>query len=294
MPIPTIENYRNLPVNPDRKEGGIEVSAKLYKQSTKDKPLVSIFTVVFNSATTLEQTILSVLGQTYQNIQYIIIDGGSTDGTLEIIKKYEEQIDYWVSEPDSGIYDAMNKGISLCEGVLIGIINAGDNYMKDAIENICNIYKDNKDEIILVGNCQEYFSDYSGWVILSGNLTKLPYKMVPHPSVFVPLSIYETYGGFDTKFQIASDYDFILRCYLQKVQFFHINKVLATASARGFSSNYYLTEIEYLKVRFKYGLLNIKSFMLSFFSLTKVTLHLMLERIKLWQLIEKSRNKSVR
>ena len=274
-------------------EGGLRTKG-IFKSHTNELPLVSIVTVVFNSVAFLEGTIESVINQCYKNIEYIIIDGGSTDGTLEIIKKYEEQIDYWVSEPDEGIYDAMNKGISLCKGALIGIINAGDNYIKDTIENICEIYRDNKDEMIIVGNCQEYFSDYSGWVILSGNLTKLPYKMVPHPSVFVPLSIYKTYGGFDTNFQIASDYDFILRCYLKKVQFFHLDKVLARASARGFSSNYYFTEIEYLKVRIKYRLLDIKSFILTFYSLTKITLHLILEHIRLWQLIEKSRNKSVR
>ena len=89
-------------------------------------PLITIITVSYNAVKTIEDTIVSVLGQTYNNIEYIIIDGGSTDGTLDIIKKYQDKITYWVSEPDKGIYDAMNKGIAKANGELIGIINSDD------------------------------------------------------------------------------------------------------------------------------------------------------------------------
>lgn len=94
----------------------------------KNNPLISVVTVSYNAVGTIEQTLLSVINQTYPNIEYIIIDGGSTDGTVDIIKKYADEIVYWISEPDKGIYDAMNKGIKKANGEWINFINAGDSY----------------------------------------------------------------------------------------------------------------------------------------------------------------------
>lgn len=92
---------------------------------------ISIVTVSYNAAKTIEQTIKSVINQTYSNIEYIVIDGGSTDGTVDIIRKYEDRIAYWVSEPDGGIFDAMNKGIKVATGEVVGIINSDDWYEHD-------------------------------------------------------------------------------------------------------------------------------------------------------------------
>ena len=103
-------------------------------RNMEDRPLVSIITVSYNAEKTIEQTILSVLNQTYTNIEYIIIDGKSTDGTNEIIQKYKDKIAYYVSEKDSGIYNAMNKGIKAANGLLIGIVNSDDFYELDAVE----------------------------------------------------------------------------------------------------------------------------------------------------------------
>jgi glycosyltransferase involved in cell wall biosynthesis len=97
------------------------------------KPKISIITVVYNGEKYLEETIKSVINQTYDNIEYIIIDGGSSDGTLEIIKKYEDRIDYWVSEQDKGIYDAMNKGIKAFSGDYINFLNAGDSFVSNEV-----------------------------------------------------------------------------------------------------------------------------------------------------------------
>lgn len=94
----------------------------------KNNILISVVTVSYNAVATIEQTLLSVINQTYPNIEYIIIDGGSTDGTVDIIKKYADEIVYWISEPDKGIYDAMNKGIKKANGEWINFINAGDSY----------------------------------------------------------------------------------------------------------------------------------------------------------------------
>jgi glycosyltransferase involved in cell wall biosynthesis len=110
-----------------REEGGLRIKGHI-KELSYQIPLISVITVVFNGENYLAETIRSVLNQTYENIEYIIIDGGSSDKTVDIIKKHEGQIDYWVSEKDKGIYDAMNKGIDLSNGEWINFMNAGDNY----------------------------------------------------------------------------------------------------------------------------------------------------------------------
>lgn len=131
-------------------EGGLRHKG-YFKKSYDTKPLVTVITVVFNNERYIEQTIKSVIEQTYDNIEYIIIDGGSTDETLDIIKKYEEQIDYWVSEPDKGLYDAMNKAIQVSNGIWLNFLNSGDLYstqdvlkhtMKYANINVDVIYSD--------------------------------------------------------------------------------------------------------------------------------------------------------
>jgi len=122
-----------LPINRERiGEGGLRLQGKC-KQSYPDKPLISVVTVVFNGELYLEETILSVLNQTYDNVEYIIIDGGSTDGTVDIIKKYEDAIDYWVSESDICVYDAMNKGITLSSGEWLNYMNGGDSFAQDTV-----------------------------------------------------------------------------------------------------------------------------------------------------------------
>ena len=125
-----------LPINGRHKEeGGLRIKG-YFKKSIQSKPLVTIITVVLNGEDYLEQTIKSVINQTYDNIEYIVIDGGSRDKTKDIIKLYDSVIDYWVSEEDKGISDAFNKGISLATGEIIGILNASDWYENDAVETI--------------------------------------------------------------------------------------------------------------------------------------------------------------
>lgn len=113
-----------------------------------DKNMISIITVAYNAKDEIEKTIKSVLEQSYNNIEYIIIDGGSTDGTLEIIKKYEEKIDYWISEPDKGIYDAMNKGIRHAHGLWMNFLNAGDTYANNDV--LVKMFSNNNDNTTLV------------------------------------------------------------------------------------------------------------------------------------------------
>ena len=291
MSIPLIKDYRKkLCHSTTIKKEGFCISIQLSKPWDSQKPLVSIITVVYNAEDCLEPTIKSVLNQTYENIEYIVIDGGSTDRTLSIIKKYEKYISYWQTEPDKGIYDAMNKGIALCKGTLVGIINAGDKYTDDAISSVVSTHQKYPSSI-LIGSCQVILSTPSQWVIASGSVDRLPYKMIPHPSVFVPLAVYEEQGIFDISFKIAGDYDFVCRCYSNSVGFTEIEEVITIASPRGVSGNYYLTEAEYMKIRMRHkSLSSAYSILLSLRSFFTITIHKILEYLGLWSLVEAQRH----
>ncbi|MCY1133837.1 glycosyltransferase family 2 protein [Bacteroides fragilis] len=118
------------------------------KLGKKSNPLVTIITVCYNAETTIEKTILNVINQTYADIEYIIIDGGSNDGTIEIINKYANKISYWMSEPDRGIYDAMNKGIKLAKGDWVSFMNSGDSfYSLDTVEDVVQFIREEYDVI---------------------------------------------------------------------------------------------------------------------------------------------------
>ncbi len=209
----------------------------LHKKSETVLPLVSIITVVFNGAKHVEQTINSVLNQSYKNIEYIIIDGGSTDGTIDIIKRYESKIDYWQSEHDGGIYVAMNKGISLANGELIGIINADDFYLPDAIEKIIEV--DTIEHADIYHGNMQYVTE-NGESILSAkpDITKMDeMPAIFHPTCFVKKSVYDKAGMFDTQYKISADYDFLLRCLKQNFTFYYIPQTLTCFRLGGMSGS---------------------------------------------------------
>lgn len=148
-----------------------------------ENPLISVITVVYNAAQTLEPTMLSVINQTYKNVEYIIIDGGSTDGTVDIIKKYEDKIAYWVSESDKGIYDAMNKGIDRATGEWINFMNAGDSFATQDV--LCTVFERGhyNDIDIIYGNVYLIGQKKVGKI---GNLNRIKYYMpFCHQSCFV-------------------------------------------------------------------------------------------------------------
>jgi glycosyltransferase involved in cell wall biosynthesis len=203
-------------------------------------PLISIITVVYNGAHTLEQTILSVINQTYKNIEYIIIDGGSTDGTIDIIKKNENKLAYWISEPDKGIYDAMNKGIKQATGVLIGIINSDDWYELDAVENIVNKFNEQRNIAIYYGNIKIIYENKEIYQ-KNKKIKHITAGMaINHPTCFVHREIYETVGLFDINYRIVADYDFILRSFLLNIPFFNVEQILVNMSAGGISDINYI------------------------------------------------------
>lgn len=190
---------------------------------------VSIITIAYNRANTIAQTIESVLSQNYLDIEYIIIDGNSTDGTQDVIRKYEEKISYWVSEPDEGIYDAMNKGLKHATGEIIGIINSDDWYEQGAIRKVVDIYQ-KKPFDMLYGEIN--YIDEAGEVQGQSVSPWFP----PHPSMFVARRVYLKYGMFDTTYMIASDHEFKLRLYAEGVSIVHVEDVLANFRLTGVSS----------------------------------------------------------
>lgn len=188
---------------------------------------VSIITVVYNGAKTIEQTIKSVLGQTYQNIEYIVIDGGSDDGTQQIVESFRASIACFVSEADNGIFDAMNKGIQQATGDVIGIINSDDWYSDDAVENAvqCMIQEDVE---VIYGKSINVYPDGRERLGIMEPLETIWYKMiVPHPTVFVKRSIYERLGIFSLKYKLGADYELILRFYSQHVKFGYVDQTMA-------------------------------------------------------------------
>ena len=215
------------------------------KTSKPDSLLISIITVVFNGSNTIEQTILSVLNQPYKNIEYIIIDGGSTDGTIDIIRKYEDQIDLWISEPDGGIYDAMNKGISYAKGELIGIINSDDWYEKEIISNIVGIYNDSDKKTVIYGLIRN-FRDEMFYSIKGNSISTLRYDMIQHPTCFIPKGIYEKYGTYDVKYKYCADYDLILRYVNVGVNFKFMEQIIVNFRTGGKSSHNIADKEKYL------------------------------------------------
>lgn len=183
---------------------------------------ISIITVCYNSASTIEKTILSVASQTYLNIEYIIIDGNSGDNTLDIIKEHQDKISNWISEPDMGLYDAMNKGITMATGDLIGILNSDDSFNSNTvIEEIANFHIQNSIEAS-VGNIIQHkengnivrFYSSKNW---SPEKLKIGF-MPPHPSIFFKKELFDKFGNYDLGFKIGADYELIVR-------FFYKNKI---------------------------------------------------------------------
>ncbi|HHH72223.1 MAG TPA: glycosyltransferase [Sulfuricurvum sp.] len=202
------------------------------KRSTPEHPLFSIVTVVYNGEQHLEQTIRSVLNQNYDNIEYIIIDGASVDGTLQIIRKYEDAIDYWVSEPDNGIYDAMNKGLQCATGDYIGFINADDWYEPDALAHIAESARKNGADFL---SAKIRVIDEAGrGVVRAGHFEDWG-KNLHHQSSFVRLSLHKRFP-FDVRFRYAADRDFFVRMLKQGVSTAFVDTVVANFREGGAGS----------------------------------------------------------
>ncbi len=221
----------------------LEDHFRINKKPFAKTPKVSIITVCFNSAKTIERTILSVQNQTYKNIEYIIVDGKSNDSTLQIINKFNF-IDKFISEEDVGIYDAMNKGILLASGEIIAFLNADDFYKRsDIVEKVVKKLIADKLDIIYGDvdffrpcNINKITRRYSSKIF---SPKKLSYGLMPaHPSLFVRKKIYMKIGNFDATFKIAGDFDFIARAFkIEKLRYLYIPEVFVSMQTGGISTS---------------------------------------------------------
>ncbi|WP_051640637.1 glycosyltransferase family 2 protein [Thiomicrorhabdus sp. Milos-T2] len=232
-------------------EGGLRTQG-YFKKSEKDKPLITIVTVVYNGEQFLEETILSVINQTYDNVEYIIIDGGSSDGTLDIIRKYEHAIDYWVSEQDLGIYDAMNKGITLSKGDYINLLNSGDYYGQDYLNDIFSNEVPNNN-VVLYSNYVNVYEHLDLAIIVKPIQNFEKNMSICHQTMFISKDVYEKFGIYCLKYSLASDYEYLLRMYISGVEFFKNESIGLFFRVEGASqSNMKKSMIEAYRINKKY------------------------------------------
>lgn len=209
-----------------------------------EEPLVSIITVCFNSAKTIEDTIQSVIAQTYANIEYLVLDGDSTDTTMEVVNGYKDIIAFISSEKDKGMYDALNKGIQKATGEIIGILNADDFYIDEyVIEKVVERMEEDKSDAL-----------YSDLYYVEGNDTSKvkrhwvsgKYKegdflkgwMPPHPTFFVRKEVYEKYGSFNLDLKSAADYELMLRLiHKHNIKLSYLPEVIVKMRVGGMSNS---------------------------------------------------------
>jgi glycosyltransferase involved in cell wall biosynthesis len=205
----------------------------------KDSILFSIITVVYNGEKHLQQTIDSVYNQTYKNIEYIIIDGGSTDSTLDIIENNKSKIDKWISEPDDGLYDAMNKGVALASGDLVGTINSDDWYESNALELVLNAFLKHPSKKLFHADkrCIELNGDtHIKKAKKSVFLLKYHAMLYNHPTMFIHKDIYKTVK-YNTQLKSLSDYQLTLEVYLKQPEvFYYLPEVISNFRLGGISA----------------------------------------------------------
>ncbi|MBU0561089.1 MAG: glycosyltransferase [Bacteroidetes bacterium] len=207
-------------------------------------PKFTIITVCYNSAKTIERTILSVISQNYKNIEYIIIDGASTDNSLSIIDKYRNRIDQIVSEKDIGIYDAMNKGLKISTGDIIMFLNADDRLLDtDTIQHVAakiGEFIKRKIEVFHGGVLMYSAEDGSGNVWMSRSINKYSiYRgAIPHPATFYLRNAFDKNGYFNTNYKICADYEWVVRGFIRnKLKFQNINIITSIFTKGGLSTN---------------------------------------------------------
>jgi glycosyltransferase involved in cell wall biosynthesis len=224
-------------------EGGDLLHGKM-KHRESNKPLITVITSTFNAAKHLPAAIQSIREQNYRNIEYIVIDGASSDGTLDVLRANEDVIDYWVSEPDSGIYDAWNKGLSHCTGDWLYFLGADDFFWDENVLNEAANYLSTLPADKLIAYGKVFLIDFDGSNLqLIGkpweSVSKLFMEMMslPHQGIFHRAELFKTFGKFNESFMIAGDYELLLRYLKSNNPIFFPNLIVAGMQLGGISNN---------------------------------------------------------
>lgn len=207
---------------------------------------VSVITVCYNRKATIEQSIKSVLDQDYPNIEYIVVDGNSSDGTQDVIKSYSDKITKYISEPDKGMYDAINKGLAMATGDIIGLMHSDDVfYDNEVISKIVNTFKNNSGLDGVYGNGIYVTNDENQKIVRNRIGGEYDYKKLKsgwlplHPTVYIKKMVIEKYGNYNLDFKIASDTEFLLRyLFKNKINITYLNAYIVKMRMGGLSTNY--------------------------------------------------------
>lgn len=231
---------------------------------------ISIITVNYNGEKTLKRTLESIYQQSYsEKFEYIIVDGKSTDNSLKIIEEYQNKflgrnvVYKWISEPDSGIYNAMNKGIALSSGEIIGILNSDDWYEKDTLKKVIENFEKNNIEM-LYGMLR--YVEGEKFIRIKGEYDV--YGINYHPTVFLKKKIYQKYGNYNEKYKIAADADLLLKLKHKKINCKFIESILTNFNITGTSNkNFFKSNLEYIEICYKYGEYSLKQMILKYIKL---------------------------
>lgn len=217
-----------------------------FKFDIPDAPLVSYVTVVRNNQSTLERTIVSVQAQTYSNVEHIVVDGASTDGTLDIIKKYSDRLDYFASEKDKSLYDALNKAIPLARGRLICVLNSDDWLEPDAALTAVNNLPENKNNVLILSAARVNIDDQLlAWIPSPVSLNS--YFSVAnccHNAIYATREAYASSGPYDINYEIAADFKWIMKCYDAGVYFVYLANGTLNYSLGGISGDGFKHRVE--------------------------------------------------
>lgn len=256
-PFTEVSSLRPRPllpkVEPLALEGGTRGASGANGKKTEF--LISVITIVYNGDELLEQTLQALIHQKADDVEHVIVDGGSSDGTLALLNRYGDYLDFWRSEPDDGLYDALNKGISLCRGDYVGAIHANDCYASDALKKIRAALQNNPGAEFYYGVVSNVGDDrawrrgreiFSTWQMVTfGNFN--------HPTCFVKRSVYERIGTFNTDYCIAGDYDFGIRCWNAGVKFCYVDELISHFRLGGTSSNLFRNQGQRHRIRVANG-----------------------------------------
>ena len=242
MPRPTLASYRAAVPHPDRRRGGRWASGGEEDRGAasgprKGPPRITVVTVVRNAREALESTFASVLAQDYPGLEYVVVDGGSTDGTIELLETHDQDLDLWISEPDGGIYDAMNKGIALATGDLVGMLNAGDRYLEGALAAVAGAFETAGPEAIYFGDALVHYTDLDLVLHARAEPAALTHRAaICHQAVFIPLELHGAAGLYDTSYRLAADYALLAGEKLAGRNFHDLDRAISAYRNDGLSS----------------------------------------------------------